>query len=540
MKKEHILLTIIILLALVLRFYRLDSIPPSLHSDEVDIAYNAYSILKTARDEHGNFLPVSLRSFGDWKPALESYLMIPGLLIFGLNEWAVRLPSALLGTASVLVIYYLILTLNRYQNHKLALLVALFITISPWHLHQSRAILHTATGLFFLSLGTLLLLKSGTKRIYLILSILSIGLTFYAYHSFRIVSLLLVFFIAVKYRKDIVKADRYTILAIVSAILVILPLVIGFINEPNVLFGRVKTISIFYSQEVNLKIWRSQTEDGLSNIKPLISRSFHNKPYNYFLEIAKRYFQHLEPAYLLIKGDAAAPFKIPNMGVLYSIDGLFLAIGLYLAVRGHKKYLFIIYWLLIAIIPGALSYLTPAHNRTFNAVIPFITIISLGFIYLSRLFHKRLVVILTTLYCLNFVYYLYNYYKILPKDLARDWNYGMKEAVGYINENNFTKIIFLPQTGTAYPYILFYNKIAPQEFINNAKHEYSADEFGYEHTSEFDKYTFIRNKKPWDSYSANMEKDTLYIGRESEIPQEYSNKDIYYPDGKVALRMAVK
>src|SRR3970040_1732828 len=96
-KKSLFFLLLILVLAALLRFYHLGTIPPSLYSDEINQGYNAYSLMLTGRDEHGLFLPVSLRSFGDWKPPLPAYLMIPPIYLFGLNEFSVRLPSAILG-----------------------------------------------------------------------------------------------------------------------------------------------------------------------------------------------------------------------------------------------------------------------------------------------------------------------------------------------------------------------------------------------------------------------------------------------------------
>lgn len=104
-------LATIFILASLLRFSWLGEIPPSLYSDEAGQGYNAYSILKTGRDEHGEFLPVSLRSFGDWKPPLPTFLMIPFILGLGLNETAVRLPSAVLG---LMTIFFKFLADKRY------------------------------------------------------------------------------------------------------------------------------------------------------------------------------------------------------------------------------------------------------------------------------------------------------------------------------------------------------------------------------------------------------------------------------------------
>ena len=101
-------LILILMLAAVLRFYQLGQIPPSLNWDEVSNGYNAYSILKTARDEHGNFLPLTFRAFGDYNPALSVYTLVPSIALFGLNEFAVRFPSALLGTLTVLLTYLMV------------------------------------------------------------------------------------------------------------------------------------------------------------------------------------------------------------------------------------------------------------------------------------------------------------------------------------------------------------------------------------------------------------------------------------------------
>src|SRR3990167_850869 len=106
--KSKILLGFIFILAILLRFIWLDKIPTSLYSDEADQGYNAYSIMKTGKDEHGVFLPVSLRSFGDWKPPLPSYLMIPTIAVFGLNAWGVRLTTAILGILSLVLAYQLV------------------------------------------------------------------------------------------------------------------------------------------------------------------------------------------------------------------------------------------------------------------------------------------------------------------------------------------------------------------------------------------------------------------------------------------------
>ena len=104
--KQKILLVLIILLAFVLRFYKLSSYP-ALNADEAAIGYNAYSLIKTGRDEHGNPWPVHFQSFNDYKPGLYFYMVLPFVKVIGLNEWAVRIPGAALGVMTVFVSYLL-------------------------------------------------------------------------------------------------------------------------------------------------------------------------------------------------------------------------------------------------------------------------------------------------------------------------------------------------------------------------------------------------------------------------------------------------
>src|SRR3989344_3604794 len=145
-KDKNYLLILIIFLALILRFYQLGKYPPSLFIDELSNGYNAYSILKTGRDEYGNFLPLTFKSFGDYNPALSVYTLVPAISILGLNDYAVRAPAALFGVGSVIGVYFL--TYEIFKRRKVALFSAFLLSISPWHLQFSRYD-HEATFMVF-------------------------------------------------------------------------------------------------------------------------------------------------------------------------------------------------------------------------------------------------------------------------------------------------------------------------------------------------------------------------------------------------------
>ena len=106
-----VLLAILVIAAL-LRLWNLNNIPPALTPDEASLGYNAYSILRTGRDEYGKFLPIIFKSFGDYKPGLYVYLTIPFVATLGLNEWSVRLPSAISGILTVYLVYLITKSFN--------------------------------------------------------------------------------------------------------------------------------------------------------------------------------------------------------------------------------------------------------------------------------------------------------------------------------------------------------------------------------------------------------------------------------------------
>src|SRR3989344_304727 len=130
------LILVICILGFFIRVFQLTQIPNSLSADEVAFGYNAYSILKTGRDEFGRNYPFYLQSFDDSKSPLLAYALIPFVGLLGLNAFAIRFPSVIFGTLAILLFY--LLTYELSKNKKLSLLTCLFAAISPWMIQYSR------------------------------------------------------------------------------------------------------------------------------------------------------------------------------------------------------------------------------------------------------------------------------------------------------------------------------------------------------------------------------------------------------------------
>src|SRR5260221_453007 len=106
------------------------------------IGYDSYSALKTGKDHLGNSPSiVAFESYGDYKPALYFYLLLPTIAAFGLTEFAIRLPAMIAGVLIVIGVGIISRRINRERaNAKLYQLVVMGVTaICPWALQFSRA-----------------------------------------------------------------------------------------------------------------------------------------------------------------------------------------------------------------------------------------------------------------------------------------------------------------------------------------------------------------------------------------------------------------
>lgn len=145
-----LVLFVIMLIGAGLRFYQLGANPQRFNQDEMLLGYDAWSIWQTGRDHHGAFMPVVFRAFNDYVPPVGTYIDVPFVGLFGLSETTARLPSALLGTATIVLVGLLG---RRWFSPLAGLAAALFLCISPWHINYSRLAHPSALMPFFIALS---------------------------------------------------------------------------------------------------------------------------------------------------------------------------------------------------------------------------------------------------------------------------------------------------------------------------------------------------------------------------------------------------
>lgn len=549
--KKHILI-LIILLGAFLRFNSLGSNPPSLNWDEASTGYNAYSILKTGKDEYGNFLPLSIRSFDDYKPPLYTYLDAPFIGLFGLSETAVRFPSALLGTLTIPLIYFLILELfdkkkeNLKQLEVIGLTGALFFAISPWSLQFSRAAYEGNIGLFFLLSGLVFFLKSFKNPKLLYVSSLSFVLSMYSYHSFRLVVPVLFLFMAGIFYKELLKMKKAVVISLVIFILLVAPIFYSFIAAGTGGTGSRLSMVTLFGPSPNLDHAISQLEyDKVHG--DILGQQLHNRRIVYFLAVAKGYLDHYNPDFLFLHGDGGRQHHAVDVGMMYLFDLPLILLGFLVFFKGmdKKKWLFVTF-LFVSPLPSAITTGTPHPVRAIAMLPSLVVLSSLGTVWaverVLRIKHSILGVKMRyvlpvfglLIFSFNLVYYFHQYYVHTPLEYGDFWQYGHKEALSFAKEHEgeYKKIIFTYKYDQPYVYYLFYNKIDPSWYQKS-----------WNFTGNGEMPRFERKIGKYDFRNINFGedqklKDTLLIGTPDEIPANKTVKTIYFLNGKEAFRIA--
>lgn len=524
--RNIIFLIVISLCALLLRTYDIAKNPPALSWDEVSIGYNAYSILRTGRDEHGKFLPLdTFVAYGDYKPPLAIYLTIPSILVFGLNEFGVRLPSALFGTATVLATYFLVGELFfRKKNLKntglsgnlfryFPITAAAVLAVSPWHINLSRAGFEANIALFFVVFGTWLILSTRWHPKRWVIAWLPFVAGIYTFNSTRyfvpFLSIGLLLYLGASVRRQ----WKFVLLGCAVAIVAMLPIITHLLSPEARL--RYDEVNIFTDESVVVTSNERLAHDENS----LFGKIFDNRRIGYARSFFIHYFDNLTPNFLFIKGDGNPKFSTQDVGELYLIELPLLAVGAYmLFIFFRPETLLLIFWLATAIIPAAVARETPHALRILNSLPTWHIFIAFGIlVILQWVFKKRgkrfFVAAFAGLYCISVGYYLHNYYVHYPRLYSGEWQYGYKQALEYMKriENKYQNVYISEIIGRAYMYTLFYTKYDPATFEAEKKSYF--DSAGFYHVDSFGKF-HIETTQP-----TKLAANTLYIFPPSQAPK---------------------
>lgn len=532
-RNKYFILIGILSLAAFLRLWQLGVVPVSPDWDEAALGYNAYSILKTGRDEYGTFLPRALRSFDDYKPPLYTYLIIPSIAAFGLNTWSVRLPSAIMGILAILGTYFLVFKL--FNKSTIAQLSALLLAISPWHLQFSRIAFEANVGLTLNIWGIYALLRGLKNSAWLYISALIFGLALYAYHSERVFVPLLVLTASIIWRKELFSNPKKVAIGVVIGFLTVLPLLPVIFDKTSL--TRLQGTSALADKTGLLMRSVTKLEDDAASGNRW-GVAFDNRRIVYAQKIIEGYVSHYSLRWLFLLGDNDR-HHAPDNGLLYLWELPFILWGIFALWRkGGKPAQLLFAWFLIAPIAASPTSETPHAIRTLVFLPTFQIFTAVGVLELVARAKKQKIISLFFVFCYmlfiicNIVYYFHMYFGHLNSEYSKFWQYGYKQAVQYAesHKEKYARIVVSTKLEQPHMFFLFYTKYDPVLYLKSGG---TATGGFAEYRNTFDVYQF----RPFNWAREKHDGSTLYIGTPREFPSS-NEKSIYYLNGEEAIRIA--
>jgi 4-amino-4-deoxy-L-arabinose transferase-like glycosyltransferase len=510
------LLAAVIALALLLRVVNLDTYPGGFTPDEASFGYDAYSLIKTGADQWGVAWPLTFKSFGDYKLPVYTYLTIPSVYAFGLNEYAVRLPNALIGVLAVLTTYFLALELFGHKK-KIALLSALFLAVSPWHIALSRGAFEATLTTFFLTGGVYFFLAARNRQYLLTVAMFLFGINLFTYHSARFVTPLVVIALLWIYRKDFPRTKKYTLASAVFLVFLI-GAVFSFLTGSGT---RAVTTTIF-SQNLGSGTLRANVV--WAQMPGMIATVLYNEPLFKLAKVISQYVAYFSPQFLWMEGARETTYgMLPGMGVLsiFELAGLVSLIGFY---RKHKRAVYLLLlWLLIGAFPAAVSVgVGHAANRAAIMMPAYQLLAAFGVVVFFERYKVAKVLEGITLFGIIFIGILsflrMNYEQ--PTIAGNGMMYGMRELFEYLKKHPDKNVILSRSLSEPHVFAAFYDPIDPVTYQLSAN-TWNFSEKGLSWVDQQESYTVGRYTVTLIDKSRDFQlENTLIVGRLKEMPEK--------------------
>ncbi|MCX6782586.1 MAG: glycosyltransferase family 39 protein [Candidatus Levybacteria bacterium] len=526
-KKPLFLFLLILGIAIFLRTYMVTQIPPGVNRDEASIGYTAYSLLLTGKDEYARPYPISFQSFGDWKLPLYIYATVPAVYFFGLNEFAVRIVSVLVGIGTVALTYFLVLEL--FKKRSLGLITMFLVAVAPWHIHLSRVGSESNTAVFLITGAILLFLKGFNGRTYLFIpSGALLALTYYTYAGNFIFTTLLVCVLFLIYRSRIPR-DKYVYIGLF--LFVILSAFIFAYTVLDANMTKLSGISIFGDPSIvseRINVPRSEHAN-----KIFFTKLIHNKVVLAGGKIAENYLSSFSSQFLFTKGGDNNAHNIPNFGNMYLVEAPFLFLGFtyLLFQKKTKEGWLVLLWFLIAPIASSITKDAPHTARMFSIfpILPLVVALGIesAFSFISRKYALVFMMSLIVIFSLNIFIYLDCYFVHFPINAGNSWGIGYQKLNQFLSleDKKNKNVVITHSEYSPYIYLLFYSKYDPKKYQENAL-RYPLTQDKFLHVKSFDRFEF-RDIQWEKDFATKQESDAFYLPHASASANTYYDEFEY-------------
>lgn len=331
MRRLHVAAALVLLVtATLLYLWRVPTDPPGFYIDESSICYNAHKIAQTGQDEYGVSWPLYFHAFGEYKNPTLIYLLALFFKVTGPSIAVARLCTASLGLLTG--VFLGLLAWRMTQRSMIAGAVAVAAWLTPWLFESSRVVLEVTVypclvALFLLATWSASRKTNWSWREIVALATMLALLT-YSSSIGRLLGPLLALGLAL-----LIRATNWRgLLGVwVSYAAFLFPLLIFHNRHPGALTGRFAQLTYFTPER---SLW-----DSLS-------------------QFIQRYGADLNPWHWLVNGGTDVRDHVPGTGSMLAAVVLLGLSGLCLILRHRWRdpwWRFVLYGLLVAVVPGALT-----------------------------------------------------------------------------------------------------------------------------------------------------------------------------------------
>jgi 4-amino-4-deoxy-L-arabinose transferase-like glycosyltransferase len=473
------LLLAIVCVGAVLRLWALDSLPPGLNQDEAASGYDAWALLHHGIDRNGMRHPVYLISWGSGQYALYAYLCMPWIALLGLEPLAVRLPNALLGIASLPLLFAFA---RRIADAPTALVATALLAISPWAVLASRIAVDANAFPPILLAGAWLLAASAERPWRLPAAFALFALALYAYGTaFAVVPAFLGLGCAYLWWGGrlqpvplAVACGAFALLALPSALyLGINFLQLESIETPLFTIPRLPGVPRFTA----MAAWNAAGGAGA---------------------VVQRAWSLV--GMMVVQSDGLLWNVVPGYGYAYHATLPLAAVGLAVAARravrsrAHDPAVLVLAWLAAALLLAAT--LREYNFTRLNAIfVPIALLAAVGIVALyraARSVHRKaplaVAVVVAAAYLWSFQGFCRTYFGPYRESVGPVFFESFPDAVAAAARSTDGPICVTDRVNMPYIFVLFATTPDPRTFVESVQYVNPGDTF--QRVRRFDRYTF--------------------------------------------------
>ncbi len=476
---------LILSVAIFFRFWLLDLFPISIIHDELNYVMNAKSLYYTNQN-----IPLTASALFSWGETnfdvviseIPPYLILPWIGPNPLSHFNARLPYAVIGVLSVLLVYLIAKTL---LNEKVAIFAGFMMAANPWSIHIGRTALEVNFASFFFLLGTYVLLIKDSWKILLAFPLFLGGFLSYLGAKllfFPLILILLTYKFITSHNK-VIKLPY-----IIFGILAFLTLFVYTMTINYQPAGTRTNELLIFEQNWASDIVNQERRQAIPNPA---SHIFINKLTVVLKRIAEVYLGAFSTTNLFARGETVAVYSIWEYGQFHYLDFPLIVLGLVVLFTTKRR----VFWLMLSIIVlapivSAVDIVEKTYSIRAFPMIPYLVILAaVGFWYvIQRLKHLKLLVgVMVGLYLIGVFYFAHLYFFRYPVYAAERWFFSERIIANYLKlskqDPSISKIYVVTQESpknVLERYLFYSGAYESKESISKVNQNLESKNFSYD------------------------------------------------------------